>query len=369
MAQNPNDITPNTQPPQPGTPGAPQPTKPTPSTQPSEQRFPATKRQGLETDLDSSNWRVIALGVYLLLFFVIAVYFLSKLVSAESEPKRINCLLDRDRAVSTNPNSNANSNANSEANSNSNTTANFDCYKLEDPDEAPTPSPTASPTPTTSPSPTPSVTPTPTATLTPTPTPTPTPGGTGGTEGGNSGGSRNPTNSNSTGGNTNAAGNANSQAKPTPSRQQFARVTIPPIVYVEAGVVYRGALSADAYVFWVVFFSGMLGALIRAATSFLRHMGLNDFAFRWAWFYILLPFVGAGLSIVIYLVVRGGFYSSSFGEGLTLNLFSFGAFAALTGLFSENAMEKLRQVAVTLLSEVPPKVVPKDEKKDNKGSN
>ncbi len=71
---------------------------------------------------------------------------------------------------------------------------------------------------------------------------------------------------------------------------------------------------------------------------------------------ITLPFSGAALSLVIYFVIRGGFYGGSFGKGLVLNLFSFAALAALTGLFTDQAMEKLKQVAVTLLAEAPPKV-------------
>ena len=72
--------------------------------------------------------------------------------------------------------------------------------------------------------------------------------------------------------------------------------------------------------------------------------------------YILLPFIGGGLSLVIYLVVRGGFYGSTFGKGVVINLFSFAALGTLTGLFTDNALEKLKQVAESLLSDVPPKV-------------
>lgn len=157
----------------------------------------------------------------------------------------------------------------------------------------------------------------------------------------------NASNGNSSAGNTNAA-----PADSPPPEQKFYKNDIPG----EVTAYLFGKLTADSYVFLVVLFAGMMGALIRGIHSFFKHLGLGDFSFKWTWFYILLPFSGAALSLVIYLVIRGGFYSSSFGNELSLNLFSFAALAALTGLFSDNAIEKLRQVAKVLLADVPPKV-------------
>ena len=134
--------------------------------------------------------------------------------------------------------------------------------------------------------------------------------------------------------------------------QRNPEITIPP----EVCATFFGLLSADAFVFLVVFFAGMLGAVIRAVYSFTNHLGQSDFSFKWTWYYMLLPFMGGALSLAIYFVLRGGFYGASFGKGLTLNIYSFAAFSALTGLFTANALEKLRLVAVTLLAEVPPKV-------------
>jgi hypothetical protein len=125
-------------------------------------------------------------------------------------------------------------------------------------------------------------------------------------------------------------------------------------------------ISADSYLFLVVLFAGMLGGSIRGVHSLVRHLGLRNFSFYWSGFYITIPFVGAGLSEVIYFVIRGGFYGGSFGKGLVLNLFSFAAMAALTGLFTDQAMEKLKQVAVTLLADTPPKVDNAKEIQDRK---
>lgn len=152
--------------------------------------------------------------------------------------------------------------------------------------------------------------------------------------------------------NTNANTNTANTKTGQTIDQRLPEMTIPPEV---CSAVF-GLLSADAFVFLVVFFAGMLGAMIRAAYSFTNHLGLGDFSFKWTWYYMLLPFIGGALSLAIYFVLRGGFYGASFGKGLSLNIYSFAAFSALTGLFTANALEKLRLVAVTLLADVPPKV-------------
>jgi hypothetical protein len=111
-------------------------------------------------------------------------------------------------------------------------------------------------------------------------------------------------------------------------------------------------LTGDGYIFFVVLFAGMMGALIRALVGLYWHMGRKDFSFNWIWYYIIQPFFGASLGLVFYMVIRGGFSGGSIGKG---NVFAFAAVGALTGLFSDNAMAKLKQVAEALLVEAPAK--------------
>jgi hypothetical protein len=113
-----------------------------------------------------------------------------------------------------------------------------------------------------------------------------------------------------------------------------------------------GCLTADGYLFFVVLFAGMMGAIIRAFVSLYWHMGKKDFSFNWIWYYIFQPFFGATLGLVFYMVIRGGFSGGAVGRG---NVFAFAAVGALTGLFSDNALAKLRQVAEALLVQTPSK--------------
>lgn len=168
--------------------------------------------------------------------------------------------------------------------------------------------------------------------------------------------------------------NANSGAKTTPTPtpipsstpNTIPEISIPPYLCVS----HFNRISADGFLFLLVIFAGMLGAAVRGIFSFVRHIGIKDFSFSWTWFYILLPFSGAPVSLFLYFIIRGGFYGSPVGKGLILNLASFAALGCLSGLFSENAMEKLREVAEVILAKVPAKTdsPPKTNKPDNGGN-
>ena len=69
----------------------------------------------------------------------------------------------------------------------------------------------------------------------------------------------------------------------------------------------------------------------------------------WAAFYLLLPFTGAMLAVIFYLVVRGGFFSPQ-ASTETTSPFGFAALSALVGLFSPQATLKLKEVAETIFT-------------------
>ncbi len=69
--------------------------------------------------------------------------------------------------------------------------------------------------------------------------------------------------------------------------------------------------------------------------------------------YILLPFVGATLGLVFYLIVRGGLFSPQV-TAEQINPFGFAALSALAGLFSVEAALKLQDIAGMVLKRAPP---------------
>jgi len=105
----------------------------------------------------------------------------------------------------------------------------------------------------------------------------------------------------------------------------------------------------EAELLLVVILSGALGGMVHALRSLYWYIGNRDLVHSWLAMYVLLPFVGAVLGLVFYLVVRGGFFSPQAGAEQT-SPYGFAALAALVGVFSEQAVLKLKQVAETLLT-------------------
>jgi IPT/TIG domain len=105
------------------------------------------------------------------------------------------------------------------------------------------------------------------------------------------------------------------------------------------------------FLFWqeerlllLVFLAGAVGALLHAIRSLVAYVGNRNFVTSWLAFYYLAPFAGAALGFVGYIVIRGGFFSST-ATTSDANPFMFVALAALSGLFSQQVLEKLKKVA------------------------
>jgi hypothetical protein len=122
--------------------------------------------------------------------------------------------------------------------------------------------------------------------------------------------------------------------------------------------------SAVAFLFWtlsvsdevrlifIVAMAGALGSLVHALRSLYWYVGNRELVFSWLAMYILLPFVGSTLGLVFYFVIRGGFFSPQATIEQT-SPFGFAGLGGLVGMFSEEAVEKLKQVAETLLAQTP----------------
>jgi len=96
----------------------------------------------------------------------------------------------------------------------------------------------------------------------------------------------------------------------------------------------------------LVLASGVLGGIIHAIRSFYWYIGHDALFTRWVAMYLLLPVVSGSIGIVFFLVIRGGFYTPTVAEG-AINPLGFAALGGLVGLFSEQAVLKLRSIAVS----------------------
>ena len=108
-------------------------------------------------------------------------------------------------------------------------------------------------------------------------------------------------------------------------------------------------LGRDSQLFVVVAAAGALGSDVHALRSLFRYVGYDPFRYRWMLMYVTLPFTGAALALITYLLLRGGLTSSNSGSG-AVNPYGVTAIGALVGLFSDQTIQKLRQVFSTLLA-------------------
>ncbi|HYJ04871.1 MAG TPA: hypothetical protein VEX43_07040 [Chthoniobacterales bacterium] len=100
---------------------------------------------------------------------------------------------------------------------------------------------------------------------------------------------------------------------------------------------------------WIVILAGALGSLIHALRSVYWYVGNRNLVRSWLAKYLVMPFAGSALSVMFYFVIRGGFFSPQSDFSQT-SPFGFAALSAMVGLFSEQAVLKLKQVAETVLS-------------------
>ena len=99
----------------------------------------------------------------------------------------------------------------------------------------------------------------------------------------------------------------------------------------------------------IVSLAGTLGTLVHEIRSLYWYIGSRALIRSWVAKYLMQPFAGTALAVVFYLVIRGGFFSPQAGFKQT-SPFGFAALAALVGLFSEQAVLKLKEIAETVLA-------------------
>lgn len=92
--------------------------------------------------------------------------------------------------------------------------------------------------------------------------------------------------------------------------------------------------------------SGGLGATITAIAAFLQHASeQRDFREAFAPWYVGRLVTGMLLAVVFYFVLKGGLFATVGMEALKdSSIYPVAAIAALVGMFSKNAVEKLREV-------------------------
>lgn len=117
-------------------------------------------------------------------------------------------------------------------------------------------------------------------------------------------------------------------------------------------------LSVFGYIFplWneqrlmlLVILSGLLGGFVHALRSLHWYVGNRKLKSSWLPTYAVLPLVGGLMSLMFYLVFRGGLFSPQSSIADT-SPFGFAAMSALVGMFSGRAAVKLQKIFDMLMS-------------------
>ncbi len=104
-------------------------------------------------------------------------------------------------------------------------------------------------------------------------------------------------------------------------------------------------MSAEVRLLFLVLLIGAFGSFVHAATSFVTYVGNKSLTPSWMWWYVLRPFIGMGIAAIFYFVIRGGLVALSANvEWQNLSPYGIGAFAALSGMFSKQAADKLSDI-------------------------
>jgi hypothetical protein len=113
--------------------------------------------------------------------------------------------------------------------------------------------------------------------------------------------------------------------------------------------LWNVALSSEARILLLVVCAGALGSLAHALRSFAWYVGSRKLVRSWLLYYVFLPFTGATLAAALYFVIRAGFFSTGTSVAES-SPFGFVALGTLAGMFSENTIEKLKEVAGSILA-------------------
>ncbi len=116
---------------------------------------------------------------------------------------------------------------------------------------------------------------------------------------------------------------------------------------------WRLSLTRDQQFFVIVALAGTIGALLHGLRSLSLYIGERYLFRSWIAYYVLLPLVGAILATMVYLVLRAGLLPGGTGSSQP-DPYGITAIAALVGLFSAQAAEKLKAVFETLFTKVGP---------------
>jgi len=89
---------------------------------------------------------------------------------------------------------------------------------------------------------------------------------------------------------------------------------------------------------------GAFGTMVVLMASFTAFVGNRLLVSSWGWWYVVRPFIGMTLGVMVYFAIRGGVLKTG-SDPANLNPYTVAALCGLAGMFSKQILDKLREVA------------------------
>lgn len=105
----------------------------------------------------------------------------------------------------------------------------------------------------------------------------------------------------------------------------------------------RSYIHINTILLILVALGGFAGNMIHIATSFTTFVGDKKFEKSWLLWYFVKPFTASALALGGYFMFRAGFLNTS-AEAPNINLYGVMTIAVLTGLFTDTATLKMKEV-------------------------
>jgi hypothetical protein len=105
-------------------------------------------------------------------------------------------------------------------------------------------------------------------------------------------------------------------------------------------------VGPETLLIWIMIISGAMGAAIFSLWAAAKHLSYkHNFDYdRYKHWYITRPFLGSGLALFFYFLIRGGLLTIGT-EIMMMNVVVIAGLSGLVGMFSEQAILKLSEVA------------------------
>ena len=119
----------------------------------------------------------------------------------------------------------------------------------------------------------------------------------------------------------------------------------------KAAYTYTCPTPSESDLFLLVVFAGALGGALHSLRSLYWYTGLRSLLKSWTLMYVVLPFTGATMAVVFYVIMRAGLLPVQNTKNVSMGVIGI---AILVGIFSQQAAVKLKDIADAFLAKPAP---------------